>query len=44
VCAPEAVPEKEAYVHWRPGQQKVVAVSMGAQHVAMIASPGYDAP
>ena len=44
VWVPEAIPEEEQYVHWRPREQKIVAVSMGAQHVAMIASPGYDAP
>lgn len=44
VWAPEAVPEKEQYKHWRPREQTIVAVSMGAQHVAVIASPGHDAP
>ena len=44
VWAPEAIPEKEAYPYWRPREQKIVAVSMGAQHVAMIASPGHKAP
>ena len=42
VRAPEAVPEKEAYAHWRPKTQTIRSVSIGAQHVMALATPGHD--
>ena len=44
VTRPEKIPEKEAYAYWRPKTQRIVEVSIGAQHVALLASPGHDAP
>ena len=41
VMRPELVPEKEAYAHWRPKEQRIAAVSIGAQHVMAIATPGH---
>ena len=42
VLAPEPIPEKEAYVHWRPKTQTIRSVSIGAQHVMALATPGHD--
>lgn len=42
VLTPELIPEKEVYEFWRPGEQRILSVSIGAQHVCVLASPGHN--